>query len=277
MTQLGDSPLTIDQACRLAGVARATYYRAWQASAPQEADTELRDRMQRISLENRLYGSRRITQALRAEGLVINRKRVQRLMRLDNLLVLRQRRFLTTTDSRHTYAVFPNLAGAIEPTGPNQLWAADITFVRLREGFVYLAVVLDAWSRRVVGWALGETLEATLPVEALRRALAERTVAEGLIHHSDRGAQYCSHDYIGMLVNAGMRISMSRPGNPYDNAQVESFMRTLKAEEVSLHKYRNVQDAREHIGEFLDSYYNAKRLHSAIGYRPPAAFEGARA
>lgn len=273
--QRGDSTLTIDHACQLAGVARASYYRAWQAHEPREASTELRDRIQRISLEHRQYGSRRITEALRAEGLVINRKRVQRLMRLDNLLVLRKRRFLTTTNSRHTYAVFPNLAQGCEPTGANQLWAADITFVRLREGFVYLAVVLDAWSRRVVGWALAETLEAKLPLEALRGALAGRNICEGMIHHSDRGAQYCSGEYVGMLVNAGIRISMSRPGNPYDNAQVESFMRTLKAEEVSLRDYRDIDDAQEHIGEFLDSYYNRKRLHSSLGYRAPAAFEGA--
>jgi putative transposase len=277
VTQREDFSLTIDRTCHLASVSRASYYRAWQASAPHEAEAELRDRIQRISLEHRAYGSRRITETLRAEGLILNRKRVQRLMRLDNLLALRKRRFVTTTDSRHTYAVFPNLARGFEPTGPNQLWVADITFIRLREGFVFLAVVLDAWSRRVVGWALDDTLEASLPLAALRHALADRVIADGLIHHSDRGSQYCSREYVAMLAEAGVRISMSRAGNPYDNAQAESFMRTLKCEEVTLRDYRDLDDARERIGEFLEGYYNRKRLHSALGYRTPAAFEEARA
>jgi transposase InsO family protein len=217
-----------------------------------------------------------MTKALRADGMVINRKRVQRLMRLDNLLALRKRRFVTTTDSRHTYAVYPNLAEHLDPAAPNQLWRADITYIRLRESFVYLAVILDAYSRRVVGWALGETLEAELALSALRRALAERATPQGLVHHSDRGVQYCSREYVEMLRGAGIAISMSRAGNPYDNAMVESFMRTLKCEEVYLSEYRDVGDARERIGEFLERYYNRVRLHSSLGYRSPVAFEEAR-
>ena len=237
-------------------------------------DTDLRDRIQHISLEHRLFGSRRITAALRDSGLIVNRKRVQRLMRIDNLLVLRKQRFVLTTDSRHTYAVWPNLVPNLQLSGINQLWVADITFIRLKQAFVYLAVVLDAWSRRVVGWAVGDTLEATLPLEALKRALANRTVPEGMVHHSDRGSQYCSHDYVDALTRAGVRISMSRAGNPYDNARAERFMRTLKQEEVNLTSYRNLADARERIGEFLENYYNRKRLHSALQYQAPEVFEG---
>jgi putative transposase len=276
MTLREDCLLTTDRACRLVGVARAGYYRAWMEHEPRAAETGLRDRIQQISLAHRFYGTRRVTEALRAEGLVINRKRVQRLMRLDNLLALRKRRFVTTTDSRHTYAVHPNLAEGLEPTAPNQLWRADITYIRLRESFVYLAVILDAYSRRVVGWALGETLEAELAVAALQSALAQRSVPAGLIHHSDRGVQYCSAAYVEMLRGAGIAISMSRAGNPYDNATAESFMRTLKCEEVYLSEYRDVEDARQRIGEFLESYYNRVRLHSSLGYRSPVAFEEAR-
>lgn len=277
MTLREDSLLSTDRACRLAGVSRAGYYRAWMEHEPRAAETGVRDRIQQISLAHRFYGTRRIMEALRAEGVVINRKRVQRLMRLDNLLALRKRRFVTTTDSRHTYAVYPNLAEGVEPTAPNQLWRADLTYIRLRESFVYLAVILDAYSRRVVGWELGETLEAELAIQALRRALAQRCVGEGLVHHSDRGVQYCSRDYIGSLRAAGIAISMSRAGNPYDNAAAESFMRTLKCEEVYLSEYRDLEDARERIGEFLESYYNRVRLHSSLGYRSPVAFEESRA
>lgn len=276
MTLREDSTIVVDRACRLAGVARAGYYRAWMEHEPRAAETELRDRIQRISLAHRIYGTRRVTQALRAEGIVINRKRVQRLMRLDNLLALRKRRFVTTTDSRHTYAVYPNLAEGIEPTAPNQLWRADITYLRLREGFVYLAVILDGYSRRVIGWELGETLQAELALRALRRALAERPATAGRIHHSDRGVQYCSAAYVEMLRASGIAISMSRAGNPYDNAMAESFMRTLKCEEVYLREYRDLEDARERIGEFVESYYNRRRLHSSLGYRTPAGFEEAR-
>ena len=276
MTQLEDSPLTIDRACQIANVSRAGYYRAWQEHAPKQVDIELRSRIQQICLDYRLMGTRRVTAALRAEGILVCRKRVQRLMRIDNLLVLRKRRYVVTTDSRHTYAVYHNLISDFRPTGPNQLWVADITYIRLREEFVYLAVILDAWSRRVVGWSLGDTLRAELAVAALKNALADRNVPQGIIHHSDRGVQYCAEVYVTLLKASGFTISMSRAGNPYDNALAESFMRTLKCEEVYLRDYRDSHDARERIGEFLDDYYNRRRLHSSLAYLTPVAFEEVR-
>ncbi len=276
MTGLEDTPLGVDRACQLAVVSRAGYYRAWQEHEPLQAEVELRGRIQQICLEHRLYGTRRVTERLRQEGVPVCRKRVQRLMRLDNLLALRKRRYVLTTDSRHPYAVYPNLAEGFEPTTVNQLWVADITYIRLREGFVYLAVLLDAWSRWVVGWSLGESLEAELVLAALERALSGRSVVAGAIHHSDRGVQYCSQRYVDRLRQAGFAISMSRAGNPYDNALAESFMRTLKCEEVYLSRYRDQDEARERIGEFLEDYYNRRRLHSALGYRTPTAFEEAR-
>lgn len=206
---------------------------------------------------------------------MVNRKRVQRLMRADNLLVLRKRRYVVTTDSRHTYAVYPNLARDLTPAAVNQLWVADITYIRLREQFVYLAVILDAYSRRVVGWELGETLEATLTLTALERALADRSVPAGIVHHSDRGVQYCAHIYVQRLEKYRFHISMSRAGNPYDNALAESFMRTLKCEQVHLAEYRDLADARDRIGGFLEEYYNQRRLHSSLDYRSPAEFEAA--
>lgn len=266
----------MDRACQLGSVSRAGYYRAWQEHEPLQAEVEVRGRIQQICLEHRLYGTRRVTQLLRIQGLSVCRKRVQRLMRLDNLLALRKRRWVLTTDSRHTYAVYHNLAASFEPNAANQLWVADITYIRLRESFAYLAVILDAWSRRVVGWALGESLEAGLAIAALDRALAGRAVASGAIHHSDRGVQYCSSGYVAKLQQAGFQISMSRAGNPYDNALAESFMRTLKCEEVYLSRYRDLDDVRERIGDFLEDYYNRRRLHSSLGYQTPASFEEAR-
>ena len=212
---------------------------------------------------------------LRAQGRLINRKRVMRLMRADNLLCLRKRRFVCTTDSRHTYAVYPNLTRDWKPERINQLWVADITYIRLRESFLYLAVILDAYSRRVIGWALEETLEAELTLKALRQALADRPVNASLVHHSDRGVQYCARDYVDLLRSHGIQISMSRAGNPYDNALAESFMRTLKYEEVYLTSYRDRDDALLHIQDFLDRIYNCQRLHSTLGYLTPAAYEAA--
>jgi transposase InsO family protein len=268
--------MSVDRACQISGVSRAGFYRAWQENEPKQAEMELRHRIQRLCLEYRVCGTRTVTKLLQIEGLPVGRRRIQRLMRLDNLLALRKRRYVVTTDSRHTYAVYHNLISEFKPSAANQLWVADITYIRLREAFVYLAVILDAWSRRVVGWALGETLEAELAVAALRRALADRHVPDGIIHHSDRGVQYCAEAYVKILQETGFAISMSRPGNPYDNALAESFMRTLKCEEVYLRRYRDVDDARERIGEFLEDYYNRRRLHSSLGYRTPADFEEAR-
>jgi len=256
-------------------VSRAGYYRAWEESEPRRAETELRDRIQKLSLDYPQHGSRRIAKLLSAEGPAVNRKRVQRLMREDNLLVLRRRRYVVTTDARHTYTVYPNLAGELKPEAPNRLWVADITYVRLRESFIYLAVILDAWSRLVVGWSLGETLTADLALAALEKALEGRTVTPGIVHHSDRGVQYCSNRYIDKLRTYRFEISMSRSGNPYDNARAESFMRTLKCEEVYLTEYRDAADARQRIARFLEDYYNRRRLHSSLGYRTPEAYERA--
>ena len=266
---------TIQRLCRLAGVSRAGYYRHFEASAPARADADLRDAIQRISLAHRYYGYRRITAQLRREGHVVNAKRVLRLMREDNLLSLRIRPFVPrTTDSRHDYPIVPNLIRRLVPTGIDQIWAADITYVRLGEAFIYLAVILDAFSRRVVGWALDDHLEARLAIEALDMALDARNPArDSLIHHSDRGVQYASNDYVARLSARAIAISMSRIANPYDNAKAESFMKTLKAEEVNGKAYVSLDDARRDIGRFIDTIYNGQRLHSALGYKPPAEFE----
>ncbi len=260
--------------CRLGQVSRAGFYRHWQQRQPRGEETELRAEVQRIALTHRRnYGYRRVTEQLRGEGWAVNRKRVARLMAEDNLLCLRQRSFVHTTDSGHDLRVHLNLAARLELTGIDQLWVADITYIRLAEQFVYLAVVLDAYSRRVVGWALDQRLDATLAVCALRQAIDARQPAPGLVHHSDRGVQYASHTYAGLLAEHGIVPSMSRPGNPYDNAQCESFMKTLKQEEIYTRRYRDRPDLEVHIGQFLERYYNRSRLHSALDYRSPEDFE----
>jgi transposase InsO family protein len=260
--------------CYLAGVSRAGYYRQLVDSEPDEAEMAMRTAIQEIVLAHRRrYGYRRVTAELHRRGMVVNHKRVLRMMREDNLLCVRRRAFVVTTDSRHNLPVYPNLAREITPTAVNQLWIADITYIRLRTEFVYLAVVLDAFSRRVIGWALGRTLEAELAVAALRMALIQRQPPPGLVHHSDRGVQYASYAYTEMLKQHHVTISMSRKGNPYDNAACESFMKTLKQEEVYRNEYRDFHDAHSSIGEFLERVYNQKRLHSALGYLPPAEFE----
>jgi len=259
--------------CEMTGLSRAGFYR-WRV--PRQAtpvEMELRDELQRAALEFPAYGSRKMTAELKRRGFGVGRRRVRRMMRQDNLLCIRRRAFVTTTDSRHSLPVYPNLACEVQPTAINQLWVADITYIRLRNEFVYLAVVLDAFSRRVIGWALGRTLEAKLALTALRMAVIEREPAPGLVHHSDRGVQYACGDYTDLLQEHGITISMSRKGNPYDNAACESFMKTLKYEEVYRNEYRDFQEVRASIGEFLDHVYNQKRLHSALGYVPPAEFE----
>lgn len=254
-------------------LSRATHYRHLASPQPPDPDIELRDQIQRLALEWPQYGYRRITAELHRQGVAANHKRVMRLMREDNLLCLRKRRFISTTDSSHSLLVYPNLVPELTLSGINQLWVADITYIRLLREFVYLAVILDAYSRRCIGWALEPYLEAALAVEALRMALATRKVEAGLVHHSDRGVQYASSVYTDLLKEQGIRISMSRPGNPYDNAQAERFMRTLKYEEVYLFEYETVAEARVRISHFLEAVYNQKRLHSAIGYLPPAEYE----
>lgn len=263
--------------CQMTGLSRAGFYRSRTPRQATPVEMEIRDEMQKIAVESPAYGYRRITVELQNRGFTINHKRVLRMMRDDSLLCVRRRRFMVTTDSRHNLPVYPNLAAQIRPTAVNQLWVADITYIRLRVEFVFLAVVLDAFSRRVIGWALGRTLEAGLAIAALTMALTERKPQPGLVHHSDRGVQYASAGYTELLKQHKAQISMSRKGNPYDNAACESFMKTLKYEEVYRNEYRDFQDAHTSIGEFLERVYNQKRLHSALGYLPPAEFESGAA
>jgi len=264
--------LSIKGMCEVLSLSRATLYRR-SGVASVDADIELRDKIQRIALDMPSYGYRRITKALARQGHQVNHKRVLRLMREDNLLCLRKRKYVSTTDSEHSLRVYPNLAAEMELTGINQLWVADITYIRLRREFVYLAVLLDAFSRRCIGWSLGLRLDDGLTLSALWKALERRQVSPGLAHHSDRGVQYASKEYTDLLKENGIAISMSRSGNPYDNAKAESFMKTLKYEEVYLWEYESFEDAKEQIEHFIDDVYNVKRLHSAIGYVPPAEFE----
>jgi transposase InsO family protein len=266
--------LTVERMCELSGISRARFYRQWQSSEPRQADTALRDALQQVAVEKRCYGYRRVQRELRQRGYCVNAKRVLRLMREDNLLCLRTRRFAPpTTDSRHGWRIWPNLARGLVTHNLNELWVADITYVRLQEEFVYVAVILDAHSRRVIGWAVAEHLGASLAVEALRMALAERPPAPGLIHHSDRGIQYACADYLTLLAEHGIQPSMSRVGNPYDNAKAESFMKTLKEEQVRGHQWRDLDALRADLAMFLQITYNHQRLHSALDYQTPAAFE----
>jgi putative transposase len=265
----------VSRLCELANVSRAGFYRRRAPNPPAQEDADLRDLIQRIALKDRHYGYRRIAAELRRHGLIVNAKRVLRLMRADNLLSLRANPFIPrTTMSRHDQTIVPNLARKLVPTGLDQLWVADITYVRLAENFVYLAVVLDAFSRRVIGWALDDHLEASLAIEALDKALEARNPQpDTLIHHSDRGVQYACTAYAERLDERRILASMSRPGNPYDNAKAESFMKTLKTEEVDAKTYANLDQARIQIGAFIANVYNTRRLHSALGYKPPVEFE----
>jgi transposase InsO family protein len=276
-SSLSQGQVTIERLCRLARVSRAGYYRLWQASAPRQHDTAARDAIQRLVLANGRYrrGYRYITRQLRHDGLIVNHKRVLRLMREDNLLGLRRRPFVpSTTEARHRWPVVPNLARDMQLNGVDQLWVADITYIRLTEEFAYLALILDAFSRRVIGWAMANHLGASLAVAALAMALATRRPPRGsLIHHSDRGVQYACAEYTGLLETHGIVASMSRVGNPYDNAKAERFIRTLKSEEIDGTRYRDHRDAADHIGAFIDQVYNRQRLHSALGYQTPVAFE----
>ena len=241
-----------------------------------EEAMEVRSAIQQIALEHRRrYGYRRVSAELRRRGMLVNHKRVARIMREDNLLAVQPRQFVVTTDSNHDLEVYLNLASRMKLSGINQLWVADITYIRLQAEFVYLAVILDGFSRKVVGWALGRTLASRLAIAALEQAIKKRQPPLGVVHHSDRGVQYASGLYVGLLRRHGMIPSMSRPANPFDNASCESFMKTLKREEIYASEYRDLGHLRDNIAFFIETYYNRVRLHSALGYRPPEEFEQA--
>lgn len=279
-SQLEERP-TAERAIRelgeAVGLSRSTLYRSVfssvQAADQTGAELELRDAIQKIALEMRSYGYRPVTKELHRQGLKANHKRVLRLMREDNLLCLRLKAFVRTTDSEHDHKIYPNLAKKIVLSNINQLWVADITYIRLQREFIYLAVILDAYSRRCIGYALSRRIDAELAIVALKMALNNRTVGPGLVHHSDRGVQYASREYVSVLKEQKVQVSMSRSGNPYDNAKAERFIRTLKYEEIHMNDYETLAEVWTSVDHFIESVYNRKRLHSAIGYLPPAEFE----
>jgi putative transposase len=260
--------------CQLASVSRRSFYRSLKEWQPTEEEMEVRSVIQTVALEHRRrYGYRRITAELHRRGMQVNHKRVARIMREDNLLGVQPKLFVVTTNSNHKLEIYLNLASRMKLTGIHQLWVADITYIRLKAEFVYLAVILDRFSRKVVGWALDRTLGNRLAVGALEQALEKRQPPPGLVHHSDRGLQYASAEYAAVLEKHRMVPSMSRPANPYDNASCESFMKTLKREEIYANKYDDLEHLRANIEEFIEVYYNRQRLHSALGYRSPEEFE----
>ncbi len=260
--------------CYLVSVSRAGYYRHLMEKAPDEAEMAMRSTMQEVVLaHHRRYGYRRVTAELHRRGMVVNHKRVLRMMRNDNLLAVRFRKFILTTESQHEYPVSLNLAARMTLTGINQLWVADLTYIRLKTEYVFLAVVIDRYSRKAIGWSLDRTLAARVAVAALQQAIANRNPPPGVVHHSDQGIQYACGDYVDVLKANHMVASMSRPANPYDNAACESFMKTLKQEEIYCNQYRDFDDLSAHLDEFIGTYYNQLRLHSALGYRTPEEFE----
>jgi transposase InsO family protein len=269
--------LSIRRLCELFDVGRTWFYTYPSPEAVASREVALRDAIERIVLEFPGYGYRRVTKALQRAGWTVNHKRVLRVMREEALLCQLKRRFVPTTDARHGRPVYPNLIRELRVNRLDQVWVADITYIRLPTTFVYLACILDACSRRCIGWCLSRSIDTRLTLTALEMALASRQPQSGLIHHSDRGVQYASGDYVERLERAGTQISMAAVGNPYENAQIESFFRTLKREEVYLHDYQTFAEAEAHIERFIEEVYNQKRLHSSLGYRPPVEFEAATA
>ena len=269
--------ISIERLCELMGVSRSWYYERLTAGKKAHRDADLRDAIELIVLEFPGYGYRRVTAALRRKGWSVNHKRVLRIMREESLLCQLKRRFVPTTDSAHAFGRYPNLIRDLEIDGLDQVWISDITYIRLPTTFCYLAAILDAYSRKCVGWHLSRFIDASLTLSALEMALWSRRPAVGLIHHSDQGVQYASSEYVLRLEQAGAQISMAAVANPYENAKVESFFRTLKLEEVYLKDYRDFEEARENIGGFIEEVYNEKRLHSSLGYLPPVEFEAIHA
>lgn len=274
----GEHPeISIERLCELMGVSRSWYYGCPPATEKAKKDVALRDAIERIVLEFPGYGYRRVTAALRRAGWTVNHKRVLRVMREESLLCQIKRRFKPTTDSAHAFGRYPNLIKETQLDGLDQAWIADITYVRLPTTFCYLAAILDAYSRKCVGWYLSRFIDAHLTLSALEMALSSRRPAVGLIHHSDQGVQYASSEYVLRLEEAGARISMAAVGNPYENAKAESFFRNLKMEEVYLKDYQDFEEAEGNIGQFIEEVYNQKRLHSSLGYLPPVEFEALHA
>jgi transposase InsO family protein len=271
--QAEQGALSIESMCDLAKVSRAGFYRDWQQHQPREAEMAIRDAVQKVALTRRQLGYRRVTALVQKAGVAVGESVVRRILRDDNLLAIRRRKFVVATDSKHPFTVYPNLAQYVAVNAVNQLWVADITYIRLGREFVYLAVVLDVFSRRVVGWSLGRNLKTELPMAALNQAINNRRPGAGLVHHSDRGSQYASGDYVKRLEKAGMVISMSRPARPWENAYCESFMNTLKREQIKCSAYTTMEELALQIEEFIERYYNRERLHSALKYCSPDEHE----
>jgi putative transposase len=269
--------LPLTRLCSALGVSRSWYYESQLTQAnpadENEADLELRGAVEELVLQFPGYGYRRVTKALARAGYCVNHKRVLRIMREESLLCQLKRRFVLTTNSNHSFRTYPNLLKELVLDAPDQAWQADITYIRLPTGFAYLAAVIDAFSRRCVGWQLSRCIDTNLTLAALDMALSARQVEPGLVHHSDRGVQYASSAYVARLENVGALASMSAKGSPYDNAKAESFFKTLKREEVYLKEYRTFGEAESNIGQFIEDVYNQKRLHSSLGYLPPVEFE----